>query len=122
MPTILVVDDEPDIRNALRRLLVARGFEVVEAGSAAEGATRAAAGGIDAILCDIMMPGGSGLEFYDALVGPQPELAQRLVFLTAAAKEPEVLAQVEARDVPLLSKLYELELAVDAVAVALLKK
>ncbi len=122
MPTILVVDDEPDIRNALRRLLVARGFEVVEAGNAAEGAALASGGGIDAILCDIMMPGGSGLEFYDALVGPQPELAQRLVFLTAAAKEPEVLAQVEARDVPLLSKLYELELAVDAVAVALLKR
>lgn len=122
VPTILVVDDEPDIRNALRRLLVARGFEVVEAGSAAEGAERAAAGGIDAILCDIVMPGGSGLDFYDALLGPRPELARRLVFLTAAAKEPEVLAQVEAREVPLLSKLYELELAVDAVAVALLQK
>ena len=122
MPTILVIDDEPDIRNALRRLLVARGFAVVEAGSAAEGVELAAAGGVDAILCDIVMPGGSGLEFYDALVGPQPQLASRLVFLTAAAKEPEVLAQVEARAVPLLSKLYELDLAVDAVAVALLKK
>jgi CheY-like chemotaxis protein len=122
MPNILVVDDEPDIRRALRRLLESRGFTVVEAANAAEGFVQAAAGGIDAILCDIVMPGGSGLEFYDALVGPRPELARRLVFLTAAAKEPEVLAQVEAREVPLLSKLYELELAVDAVAVALLQR
>lgn len=122
VPTILVVDDEAEIRNALRKLLVARGFEVVEAGSAAEGTERTAAGGVDAILCDIVMPGGSGLEFYDGLLGTHPALARRLVFLTAAAKEPEVQAQVEARRVPLLSKLYELDLAVDAVGVALLKK
>src|SRR5689334_19488710 len=105
VPTILVVDDEAEIRNALRKLLVARGFEVVEAGSAAEGTTRAAAGGIDAILCDIVMPGGSGLEFYDGLLGTHPALARRLVFLTAAAKEPEVQQQVEQRNAPLLSKL-----------------
>lgn len=122
MPNILVIDDEPDIRNALRRLLEARGFGVVEAGSAAEAAERAANGNIDAVLCDIVMPGGSGLDFYDALTGTDPALARRLVFLTAAAKEPEVQAQVEARKVPLLSKLYELDLAVDAVGVALLKK
>ena len=122
MPNILVVDDESDIRRALRRLLEARGFAVIEAGTAAEAAARTADGGIDAILCDIVMPGGSGLEFYDLLRGTHPALARRLVFLTAAAKEPEVLAQVEARNAPLLSKLYELDLAVDAVSVALLQK
>ncbi|HWA40992.1 MAG TPA: response regulator [Gemmatimonadales bacterium] len=122
MPTILVVDDEPDIRNALRRLLVARGFEVVEAGSAAEGVARAATGGVDAILCDIMMPGGSGLEFFDLLRASHPELTRRFVFLTAAAKEAEISAQVEARNAPLLSKLYELDLAVDAITVSLLQQ
>lgn len=122
MPNILVVDDEPDIRRALRRLLEARGFGVVEAGTSAEGSERAAAGEIDAVVCDIMMPGGSGIEFFDLLRQTHPNLARRFVFLTAAAKEPEVSAQVEARNAPLLSKLYELDLAVDAVSVALFQR
>ena len=122
MPNILVVDDEPDIRRALRRLLEARGFAVVEAGTSAEGTAQAAAGEIDAVVCDIMMPGGSGLEFFDLLRETHPNLARRFVFLTAAAKEPEVSAQVEARNAPLLSKLYELDLAVDAVSVALFQR
>ena len=122
MPTVLVVDDEPDIRNALRRLLTARGFAVVEAGTAAEAVERTGAGGIDAVLCDIVMPGESGLDFYDRLRATHPTLARRLVFLTAAAKEPEIQAAIEARGVPLLSKLYELDLAVDAVGVALLQR
>lgn len=121
MPNILVVDDEPDIRRALRRLLEARGFAVVEAGTAAEGTAHAAAGGIDAVVCDIVMPGGSGLEFFDLLRASHPDLVRRFVFLTAAAKEPEVSAQVEARNAPLLSKLYELDLAVDAITVSLLQ-
>ncbi len=121
MPNILVVDDEPDIRRALRRLLEARGFAVVEAGTSAEGTAQAAAGEIDAVVCDIMMPGGSGLEFFDLLRETHPKLARRFVFLTAAAKEPEVSAQVEARNAPLLSKLYELDLAVDAVTGSLLQ-
>ena len=122
MPNILVVDDEPDIRRALRRLLEARGFGVVEAATSAEGAERAAAGVIDAVVCDIRMPGGSGLEFFDLLRATHPDLARRFVFLTAAAKEPGISAQVEARNAPLLSKLYELDLAVDAVSVALFQK
>ena len=122
MPNILVVDDEADVRRALRRLLEARGFAVVEAGTAAEGAERAAQGEVDAVICDIVMPGGSGLEFFDRLRSSHPDLVRRFVFLTAAAKEPDVSAQVEARNAPLLSKLYELDLAVDAVSVALLQK
>lgn len=122
MPNILVVDDEPDIRRALRRLLEARRYDVVEAGSVDEASARLAAGGIDAILCDIMMPGGNGLEFFDRVTEAHPHLARRFVFLTAAAKEREVSAQVEARNAPLLSKLYQLDLAVDAIAVSLLQQ
>jgi CheY-like chemotaxis protein len=122
MPNILIVDDEPAIRRALSRLLTARGFAVVEAGSAADGIAAVGAGEIDAILCDVVMPGGSGFTFYDQLRALRPDLVRRVIFLTAAAKEPEVQEQTEARGAPLLSKLYELELAVDAVTVALLHK
>lgn len=122
MPNILIVDDEPAIRRVLSRLLVAKGYAVREAGTAAEGIAAVGLGGIDAVLCDVVMPGGSGFEFYDQVVRQLPGLATKVIFLTGAAKEPEVRHQAEARGVPLLSKLYELDLAIDAVAVALLPK
>jgi CheY-like chemotaxis protein len=120
MPNILVIDDEPDIRRALRRLLERKGWEVVEAGAVAEALEVVAKGGVDAVICDIMMPGGSGIDFYDEIVKRDQEMARRIVFLTAAAQEPDVIQKVEARGTPLLSKLYELDLAIDAVTVALL--
>lgn len=93
---------------------------MVEAGSAAEGVAVVTVGGVDAALCDVVMPGGSGFDFYDRAVQIAPHLARRVAFLTAAAKEPEVQEQTESRGAPLLSKLYELDLAVDAITVALL--
>ena len=122
MPNILIVDDEPAIRRVLSRLLMAKGYAVREAGTAAEGVAAVDLGGIDAVLCDVVMPGGSGFEFYDQVVRQDPTMAGRVIFLTGAAKEPEVQHQTEARGVPLLSKLYELDLAIDAVTVALLPK
>lgn len=120
MSNILIVDDEPAIRRVLSRLLVAKGYAVREAGTAAEGVAAVGLGGIDVVLCDVMMPGGSGFEFYDQVVRLVPGLATKVIFLTGAAKEREVQDQTEARGAPLLSKLYELELAVDAVRIALL--
>ncbi len=122
MPNILIVDDEPAIRRVLSRLLAAKGYVVREAGTAAEGIAAVALGGIDAVLCDVVMPGGSGFEFYDQVVRQVPGMAGKVIFLTGAAKEPEVQHQTEARGVPLLSKLYELDLAVDAITLALLPK
>jgi CheY-like chemotaxis protein len=120
MPNILVVDDEPALRRALRRLMEKKGWTVVEAGAAAEALEVVGRGGVDAVVCDIRMPGGSGIEFYDEATRRHPEMARRVIFLTAAAQDDEILRQVEGREAPLLSKLYELDLAVDAVAVALL--
>lgn len=120
MHTVLVVDDEAGIRRVLRRLLEERGFAVVEAATAEAGYSLIIAGGIAAVLCDIMLPRKSGLELYDDCIAEAPALVGRWVFLTGAAGEREVLDQVEARGVPILSKLYQMEFAVDAIQVALL--
>jgi response regulator RpfG family c-di-GMP phosphodiesterase len=58
---ILVVDDEPSIREVLAEGLETFGYQVEQAGTGAEAYGRVAAGGIALILSDIEMPGESGL-------------------------------------------------------------
>ena len=123
MATILVVDDEPSMRRALRAFLERAGFDVVEAASAEQalgylGAARPA----DAVVSDVLMPEVSGVDFYDRLRDASPQLANRVVFLTGAARDPRVHAPIEQRGVPLISKMDDLRLVVDAVRLALLRR
>lgn len=123
MARILVVDDEASVRNALRKLLEHGGFEVREAASG-KGALEAIAGDatIEAVVSDVVMPEVNGLEFYDQLVARVPPLRQRVVFLTGAAQDSAVHVPLEQRGVPLLHKLDDPQLVVDAVRLALLKR
>jgi DNA-binding NtrC family response regulator len=60
--TIFVVDDEKNIRRTLRMVLESEGYSVEEAGSAEEALARLDAGGIDAMLLDVKLPGISGID------------------------------------------------------------
>ena len=53
--TILIIDDDPDIRSALRIVLEAAGFSVGEASSGAEGLAAAGRVEPDAVIVDLMM-------------------------------------------------------------------
>ena len=59
---ILVVDDEPAVREALRRALQLEGYDVELAGDGVEALERLAVSGVDAVLLDVMMPRLDGLE------------------------------------------------------------
>ena len=65
---------------------------------------------------------GERLEFYDQLLEVAPDLANRVVFLTGAARDPRVHGPIEQRGVPLISKMDDLRLVVDAVRLALLRR
>ena len=123
MPTILVVDDEHSVRRAVRKILERGAMGVVEA-SSAQGAFAAIQRGdpIDAVVSDVLMPEMSGLAFYDELLRRAPGLKGRVVFLTGAAQDSKVLASIEQRGVPLISKIDDLMLVLDAVKLALLRK
>jgi two-component system phosphate regulon response regulator PhoB len=63
MPTILIVDDEPDIREVMRFALEEGGFQTLEAGHADEARMLLAdTPDLDLILLDWMLPGRSGFE------------------------------------------------------------
>ena len=121
MPTVLVVDDEESVRRALRKILERGGMSVVEAGSAADALALVAAGsGTDVVVSDVLMPEMSGLAFYDELIRRAPGLSRRVIFLTGAARDPAIVSPIEQRGVPLISKVDDLMLVLDAVRVSLL--
>jgi two-component system response regulator AtoC len=60
---LLVVDDEPGLRQSLHLILSDEGHEVTVAANGAAGLELALAGRFDAILCDVRMPVMDGLEF-----------------------------------------------------------
>jgi PAS domain S-box-containing protein len=82
---VLVIDDEPMIGVMLRRLLAAH-CDVLPITSPREALRRIGAQErFDAILCDLMMPRMSGIDFYAELSARSPEMARRTGFLTGGA-------------------------------------
>src|SRR5512135_393573 len=57
MPSVLIVDDEPNIRRMVGALLAAEGYEVRDAPDGASALTRAVESEPDVLLLDLMMPG-----------------------------------------------------------------
>jgi DNA-binding response OmpR family regulator len=62
MPTVLVVDDEPHIRDVLRGYLQADGHRVLEAASGEDALATLGTEHVDLVLLDVMLPGIDGLE------------------------------------------------------------
>lgn len=85
---ILVVDDEPDIRNVLRLLLSARGYSVEEAENGAAALERAAQRSFDLIVLDIMMPEMNGVDACRAL---RRVTTAPVLFLTAKDQDGDKL-------------------------------
>lgn len=67
MAKILIIDDEPSIRRALKEILEFEKFEVAEAENGREGLNKATADSFDVIFCDIKMPEMDGVEVLEQL-------------------------------------------------------
>jgi DNA-binding NtrC family response regulator len=79
--SVLLVDDEDMFREDLASLLRQQGFECRTAASGEEGLRAAQAEAPDLVLCDLVMPGTSGLEVVSRLTALYPELP--VIVLTA---------------------------------------
>lgn len=91
-PCVLVVDDEPSIREPLTEYLRANGFTAREAGTAAIARHELSRGGVDIVLLDIMMPGQDGLSFTREVraAGRLP-----IILLTAMAEDTDRIVGLE---------------------------
>ena len=81
--TILIVDDEPDVREVLEEYFAAHGYAVMGAESASVAKTMAAQHSIDLALVDVHMPGEDGLSLARHLRERYAKIA--IVMLTSAA-------------------------------------
>jgi putative two-component system response regulator len=79
--TLLVVDDEEPIRNALRKFLTQQGYEVVTAGGGEEALEVLQRQRITGMLLDVNMPGITGVELVPQVMEIEPSIA--LLMLTA---------------------------------------
>jgi DNA-binding NtrC family response regulator len=105
-PLVFHVDDEASLRLVTKRLLAQRGFDVIEAGSAAEAESviEQHAGEIDALLMDILLPDGWGNTLAQRLRTTHPEMA--VVYTTGYAESDPVLAAALADAAYVIRKPY----------------
>lgn len=85
---VLVIDDEPMILRTLSRF-ISQSHEVDVFERARPALERIAAGArYDVVLCDLMMPEMTGIEFYEAVTAIDPDQARAVIFLTGGAFTP----------------------------------
>jgi PAS domain S-box-containing protein len=113
--SILVIDDEPFVANALSRLLRSRGFKTEVATDGRVGLEKMLKGDYQAVLCDLMMPEFSGVDLYHQVAASAPDLVRRLIFLSGGAFTPRAEEFVQEAHRPVLSKPWKVDLVVAAI-------
>lgn len=85
--TILLVEDDPDIRDGVRILLAGEGYHILEAENGAK-ALEVFGPEVDLVILDVMMPGMSGLRVCEEL---RKSSTVPILFLTAKSQESDKL-------------------------------
>jgi len=104
---VLVVDDEPLVARSIGRALQREG-PVVLVGSAEEARGLFEAGErFRAVVCDLMMPGMTGMDLFEWVEGRDPALAARFVFITGGAFTHRARSFLDRTGAPCVDKPFE---------------
>jgi two-component system phosphate regulon response regulator PhoB len=95
MATVLVIDDEPDIREVMRFALEEAGFRVLEAGHADEARKTLLSDNADLMLLDWMLPGRSGLELAKELKQSSRTRTIPIIMVSAKGEEEDRVRGLE---------------------------
>ena len=103
--TILLVEDEAEVRNIVRRQLEALGHRVLVAEAATEALLLVKAGEPDMLLTDVVLATGmNGIDLADAVHVVKPGLP--VIFMSGFTAVPEAQERIHASGAPLLSKPF----------------
>jgi len=116
-PIVFVVDDDPPVRRAIKRLVGSVGLQVELFGSAQEFLESKHPDAPSCLVLDIRLPGISGLDF-------QPQLAEAgiripIIFITAHGDIPMTVRAMKAGAVEFLTKPFRDQDLLDAIQLAL---
>ncbi|MEW8585036.1 MAG: response regulator, partial [Candidatus Thiodiazotropha sp.] len=95
MQRILIVEDEPEVREMIRYILEPKGYLVDEAGNAQEARQQLALRNYDLILMDWMLPGRSGLDLTRELKQNFRQDSPPVIMLTARSEETDKVSGLD---------------------------
>lgn len=111
--SLLLVDDEPTLRSALRRYFMRRGWCVNEAEDGEQARALlldgdVVGGGFDAVLTDMRMPRLSGMALHDLVSRRCEAIGRRFVFSSGDMGDDEAVAYLTRTNCPVMPKPFEL--------------
>ncbi len=108
-PVVLVVDDDPGVREVASKVLARAGYHVLQAGEGAEAlrVARAHDGPLHLLLTDVVMPGMNGRELAERISEERPET--RLLYMSAYTEDEVIRRGVQVAEVSFLFKPFSLD-------------
>ncbi|MEE9391547.1 MAG: response regulator transcription factor [Planctomycetota bacterium] len=89
--TILLVEDEPDVAEIIRRNLERSGFQVDWCSNGEEGLARVRRGGVDLAVLDIMLPGMDGRELCRSIRSDEGNVNLPIIMLTSLTEDQNIV-------------------------------
>lgn len=114
MPSVLIVDDEKNIRNMIKSLLTRHGMRAVAADSAEAGLEELKRSAFSLALIDYMMPGMNGIEMIEQMQR-EPSSAPPAILMTAYGSIETAVAAMRAGAVDFIAKPFTPEELLHAV-------
>jgi len=116
-PTIFVIDDDDSVRRGLSRLLRSLEFDVETCESANEFLERGNYEDVGCLILDVRMPGLSGMDLHDTLIGAGIDLP--IVFITGHGDVPLSVQAMKKGAVDFLPKPFDENELLNAVSKAI---
>jgi FixJ family two-component response regulator len=116
-PTVLVIDDDPDLRLSIGRLLRSVGLDAQLFASIPDFLKAAPPNGPTCLVLDVRLPGRSGLDFQRELAATKKELP--IIFVTGHADIPMTVQAMKGGAVEFLTKPYRDQDLLDAIEIGL---
>jgi len=115
LKAVLVVDDDKQLASALQWILADENFLVDIAFDGEEAMMKVKAHEYDAVICDLKMPKLRGDEFYLKAKDLRPSLADRFIFVTGFAADPNIALFFNKHEVKYLVKPFSISVLIDCV-------
>lgn len=93
MNKVLIIDDEEKLRTLLSKIISLEGFEVYQAADAKSGLKKLETNDIDVVICDVKLPGSSGVDLSKTIKEKYP--ATETILLTAYGNIPDSVQAIK---------------------------